>query len=82
MVFVVNAACYGQLGDIAAARDQIDRLLALRPAYAKEMRADQKRRRYDRSVADKIAEGLRKAGFDVSEDADEFDATCNRTLGS
>jgi hypothetical protein len=49
-------------------------LLALRPSYAKEMRADFRSRRFDRSIVDKIVEGLRKAGFEVADEAESLSA--------
>ena len=72
-VLFLTAACHGRLGDAASAQPALDRLSKVRPAYASEVYDDFRRRRFQRSVADKVVEGLRKAGMEILEDADAVD---------
>ena len=62
---VIIAAVYGELGDKAAAASHVEKVLKLRPDYAKTFRADWRNRRFQEDFIEKIADGLRKAGLAV-----------------
>jgi adenylate cyclase len=64
---MIVAASYGQLGDGDAAQPYIRRLLQLRPHFAREMRTEFRNFRTG-YMADHFADGLRKAGLNVSDE--------------
>jgi serine/threonine-protein kinase len=61
-----QAAAYGQLGERAAARIALQRLLALRPDFASEAR-DEFGKWHEEEV-EHILDGLRKAGLQIPDD--------------
>jgi adenylate cyclase len=63
-------ACYGQLGDRVGAELQIRKLGQLRPDYGQEIRARLRRIQFEPAVANRMIEGLRKAGLVVPDDED------------
>jgi adenylate cyclase len=66
-VSLLIAASYGKLGNVEAARPYVDRLLTLRPDYAREMREDFANRHVIKGFTESIAEGLRMAGVPIGD---------------
>jgi TolB-like protein/Tfp pilus assembly protein PilF len=62
------AAIYGQLGQQEEAGKSVQELLKLNPR-ATQIVGPAWRSRYDPELVDRLIDGLRKAGFDVSDDA-------------
>jgi TolB-like protein len=56
-------AAYGKLGDVAAAKPVIDRILQIDPEYARKVRDDLEKRNVAPQLIVDLIDGLRKAGF-------------------
>jgi adenylate cyclase len=64
--WLLLAAANGQLGNRQTAAEQIERLQQLRPNYGAVVREDFRNRGFQEDFIDQLADGLRKAGLDVS----------------
>jgi len=60
------AAVYGQLGEAAKAKEVLDHILEMQPAFADDPRAWFAKRRVPDELIESLMDGLRKAGFDVA----------------
>ncbi len=58
------AAIYGQLGQLEPARDELRRLLHLRPGFAEVVRQELEKQ-WQPDLAEQVIEGLRKAGLHI-----------------
>jgi adenylate cyclase len=64
----VLAMCHAQLGQMAAARKSVDEMLALKPDYA-EVARDLHAKWILPELVEKLMDGLRKAGVEISAQA-------------
>lgn len=62
---LLRAAVYGKLGNQSMARENLNELIAIRPQYAKEFRADMLDRHMTEPMIDMIRDGLVRAGLQI-----------------
>jgi TolB-like protein len=60
---LATVAAYGKLGDVAAAKPVINRILQVDPEYARKVREDLEKRNVAPQLITELIDGLRKAGF-------------------
>jgi hypothetical protein len=68
LVAVALAATYGQLGDVAPARQAVRELLAIQPDYA-AVAGQELDKWFDADMVQHLLQGLGKVGLDVATDA-------------